>query len=96
MIYAVWTGEHQQEAHNLLDPDGSILEPLPLERHLQQTFYFQLCEKNACLEIRSLVEPGLIRLIWDQKIARSNRAAPTKMEDYKSNWYLSDLENPDA
>ena len=29
---AVWTGEHQQEAHNLLDPDGSIPEPLPLDR----------------------------------------------------------------
>ena len=53
---------------------------LPVERHLQQTSYFQLGEKNACLEIRSLVEPGLIRLIWDQKIARSNRAAPTKVK----------------
>ena len=37
---AVWTGEHQQEAHNLLDPDGSIPEPLPTKRHLQQTFIF--------------------------------------------------------
>ena len=58
MIYAVWTGEHQQEAHNLLDPDGSIPEPLPLERHLQQTSYFQLDEKNACLVILRVVQSG--------------------------------------